>query len=182
MAQVCTDVVGEIQQKVVPVTLLPILRGVAVLQHLQTYFAHRCVILSEQATHIAQAACFVQQIEHGLVAAQNLPVAGMDALGAKQQLACAGNLRVFFVIQQAAHNDLDDQVDEERRQVDLPGPNRGQVPSLQRARRQQAVAKGKEVTVVVGHVGIVQCSQRRVCHHCTRLVVQKAMQSDFGIA
>ena len=83
MAEVVGDLMGEVQQKVVALARIPVAHCIVWRQHLQIDSTQWRVALCQQPPHITQAAGLVEHVKHGLVAAKDLPVLRVNALGSE---------------------------------------------------------------------------------------------------
>ena len=186
MAQVVADFVREVEQEIVALAALPVVRRVFVAQDFQVNIAHRRLVQRQQAAHVAQATGLVEQVQHDQIAAQNLPVLHVDALGAEQQFGSArfkGVVRTrSHALQQIAHAGLRDQVQKQRWQLEVAGPQGSEVPGFECAGGQKRVPKAEEKGVVGADVAIGQAGQFVRGDRATRRCRQCAVQGDFGVA
>jgi hypothetical protein len=87
--------------------------------------------------------------------------------------------RIVAALENAAHDDLRELVDEQRRNRDVPSREDLQVAGFQARRAFQSLEEGEQHAVVVAGVRILDALERRRFHVAARILEKRLVQRDL---
>src|SRR6266446_10567407 len=94
-------------------------------------------------------------------------------LPSEKKLSGAGLERIIAALENAAHDDLSELVDEQRRNRDVPSREDLQVAGFEARRAFQSLEEGEQHAVVVAGVRILDALERRRLHAAARILEKR---------
>ncbi|TMG77128.1 MAG: hypothetical protein E6H80_01885 [Betaproteobacteria bacterium] len=157
----------------------PIVLRVFGIEHVEVHGRKRGLGLDDEAAEIPQAAARGAHLDGFEVGKHHHAVVGARLLFTEKKLSGARLERIIAALENAAHDDLRQLVDEQRRNRDVPSREDLQVAGFETRRAFQSLEEGEQQAVVVTGVRVLDALERLRLHVAARVLEKRLVQLDF---
>ncbi len=149
------------------------------VEHVEVHGRERRLGLDDETTQTAEAAAGGVHLDCFQVSKHHRALLGARLLFAEEDLSRARLERIVAAVEDVAHDDLRELIDEKGRDGDLAAGENLQVAGLQRRRALQSPEEREQNAVIISGIGVLDGVQRRRRRVTARILQERLVQRDL---